>query len=208
MKTVGEIIRSERIKKDLSLERLSSLTKIDIKYLENLEKDNYHLLPSETFIKGFIRNIAHRLDRDPEGLIAIFRRDYKQNEKKPISKSLTPTRKKLGLETTYLFPIIFGLIIFLGYLVFQFRVILTPPSLELLKPEQNSVIVSPFEVEGKTSVDAQVALGEDVKLRPDENGFFSAKLSLPIGETTLQVTATNRFGRSTNKKVFFTIVSK
>ncbi len=208
MKTVGEIIHSERIKKDLSLERLSFLTKIDIKYLESLEKNNYDNLPSETFIKGFIRNISLRLDRDPDELIAIFRRGYKQVEKKPIVKTQMPKRNKIHFEPSRSLPIVFGAIVFLGYLGFQFRAVIALPKLDISKPVASSVVVSPVEVEGDTSVDSLITIGEDVKVRPDETGHFSAKLSLPIGETTLQLKATNRFGRSSVKKILFTIISK
>ena len=208
MKTVGEIIHSERLKKDISLEKLSSLTKIDIKYLEAIEKNDFDTLPSETFIKGFIRNIAHRLDKNADELVAIFRRDYKHEEKKLFSKPRTINTFRFSAEPTKFYPFVGGLIVFIAYLGFQFRVILTPPKLLVAKPTTESVVISPFEVEGDTSVDSQISLGEDVKINPDENGHFSAKLNLPIGETTLQIKSTNRFGRTTTKKIPLTIISK
>lgn len=208
MKTVGEIIHSERIKKDLTLERLSSLTKIDIKYLEAIEKNEFHKLPSETFIKGFIRNISHRLEKDPEELVAIFRRDYKQSEKKVDNKNISSKNKKFSVDPSRAIPYIFGLIIFFIYLGFQFRAVLTPPTLAISKPEDSSVVTSPFEVEGDTSVFTQIILGQDIKVNPDENGHFASKLSLPIGETILQIKAINRFGRTTTKKINFTVISK
>ena len=207
MKTVGEIIHSERLKKDLSLEKLSFLTKIDIKYLDGLEKNNYADLPSETFIKGFIRNVALRLDKNPDDLLAIFRRDYKQQEKKFPKISSRP-KIKLNLPVSRLLPYFFGFLIFFLYLIFQFRAVLTPPKLEIQAPIANSVVVSPFDVEGLTTVDSQITLGEDVRVRPDETGHFIVKLSLPIGETTLIVKSTNRFGRSTTQKLPLTVISK
>ncbi len=208
MKTVGEIISTERKKKELSLEKLSHLTKIDIRYLEALEKNDFHSLPAETFIKGFIRNISLRIDKNPDELVAIFRRDYKQSEKTPQTKTISTRKNKLSFEPSRYLPYIVGLVIFLSYLGFQFRAVLTPPKLELQKPETNAVVTSPFDVEGITDVDSQLTLGEDVRLRPDENGNFSAKLSLPIGETTLSIKSTNRFGRTTTKKLTFTIISR
>ncbi len=208
MKTVGEVLHSERIKKDLSLERLSFLTKIDVKYIDALEKNNYHNLPSETFIKGFIRNLSLRLDRDPEELIALFRRGYKQTEKKSDSKILPQKRNRISFEPSHFLPFIFGGLVFLIYLGFQFRAVLSLPKLDLQKPVADSVVVSPLEVEGDTSVDSLITIGSDVKVRPDETGHFTAKLSLPIGETSLQIKATNRFGRSSTKKIPFTIISK
>lgn len=208
MKTVGEIIHSERLKKEITLEKLSHLTKIDIKYLEAIEKNAFHLLPSETFTKGFIRNIALRLDRDPNELVAIFRRDYRQIDYVTTQKTQTQKRNKISFEPNQYLPYIAGIIVFLVYLGFQFRAVLTPPELSLQKPEPNSIVASPFEIAGTTSVDSSISIGEDVKIRPDDNGQFTAKISLPLGETELSVKATNRFGRTTTKKVNFTIISK
>jgi cytoskeletal protein RodZ len=208
MKTVGEIIRSERQKKELSLERLSQLTKIDIKYLEAIEKSDYGSLPSETFIKGFIRNISLRIDRNPDELIALFRRDYKQKELIVTNQKIPVKKSRAVFEPNKFYPFFVGGVLFLLYLGFQFRAILTPPKLEITLPEPNSISVSPIEVSGTTSVDSTISVGDDVKIRPDELGVFSAKLSLPLGETELVVKATNRFGRSATKKINFTIISK
>lgn len=207
MKTVGEIIHSERVNRNLSLEQLSHLTKIDIKYLEAIEKNDFSTLPSETFIKGFIRNISLRIDKNPDELVAIFRRDYKQSEKE-VSKSKVRPHTRINFDTSKYLPILFGAFIFVVYLIFQFRSILTPPKLSVLKPSSGSVLVSPLDIEGDTSVDAYISIGEDIQTRPDENGHFTAKVSLPIGETTLEIKAINRFGRSTAKKIPLTVISK
>jgi cytoskeleton protein RodZ len=63
MKTVGQLLHAERLKKNISIEELSLATKIDGKYIEALESDRYNLLPSETFTKGFIRNLSLRSGR-------------------------------------------------------------------------------------------------------------------------------------------------
>lgn len=208
MKTVGEIIHSERLKKEITLEKLSHLTKIDVKYLEAIEKNAFHLLPSETFTKGFIRNISLRLDRNPDELTAIFRRDYRQSDQLLQNKPQTIKRNKINFEPNQYLPYVAGIFIFLIYLGFQFRAVLTPPELAIQKPEPNSIVASPFEISGTTSVDSSISIGEDVKIRPDDTGQFTAKISLPLGETELAVKATNRFGRSTVKKINFTVISK
>jgi len=208
MKTVGQIIRNERIKKNLTLEQLSHLTKIDVKYLSAIEDDNYSQLPSETFIKGFIRNISLRIDKDPQELIAIFRRDFKAPEKKIINQN---QRSRVNFSSTALFqytPYFLGALVFLVYLGFQFRVILTPPKLNIISPATSSVLVSPVNIEGDTSPDSLIFVGEDAQIRPDENGHFSTKINLPLGETDLVIKSTNRFGRSSTRKLPLTIISK
>lgn len=208
MKTVGQIIHAERVKRNISLEHLSHLTRIDIKYLSAIEADDYALLPSETFAKGFIRNIALRLDRDPQELVAIFRRDYKLPNKNNYLKSRSAKFNFSKISLLQFAPYVLGVIVFFLYLIFQFRVVLTPPNLEIISPKPDSVLVSPFTIEGNTSIDAYLFIGDDVQIRPDENGHFAAKLNLPLGETEVIVKSTNRFSRSTVRKLPLTIISK
>ena len=209
MKTVGQILKSERLKKNISLEHLSILTKIDVKYITALENDEYHLLPSETFIKGFIRNISLRLDRDPSELIAVFRRDFRHPQKQKVE---THTHRKTSpisyILSSQLLPFALGGIVFLVYLVFQFRVILTPPKLEITSPAAQSILISPIEITGRVEVGADITINGDTRAKPDPEGNFSVRLSLPVGETEIEINATNRFSRSTIKKLFLTIISK
>lgn len=209
MKTVGQILKSERLKKNVSLEHLSILTKIDTKYILALESDQYNLLPSETFIKGFIRNISLRLDRDPAELIAVFRRDFRHPQKQ---KTETFSHRKTPMSVYFfsnqLLPFVGGALIFLVYLGFQFRAILTPPKLEIESPTNQSVLVSPIEITGNTEVGAHITINGDTEASTDSSGYFNIRLSMPIGETEVEIVSTNRFNRSATKKLNLTIVSK
>jgi cytoskeletal protein RodZ len=206
MKTVGQIIRSARQKRGLSVDQLSSLTKIDSKYIEALELDDYSKLPSETFAKGFIRNLSTRLDLNPNELVAIFRRDFRLPEQPIVSKRRN--RMSLPDNTTQIMPFVLGGVAFVVYLIFQFRAIVTPPKLSIIRPESGSVLVSPFEIEGDTSVDSTVSINEETKVKPDTSGHFVVRLNLSIGETIIEIKTVNRFSRSTIKKIPVTIISK
>jgi len=209
MKTVGQILKSERIRKNISIDHLSILTKIDSKYIIALESDQYNLLPSETFIKGFIRNIGLRLDRDPDELIAVFRRDFRHPHKQ---KNDVIVHRKPSISNYFfssqLLPFVGGGLIFLIYLGFQFRAILTPPKLEIISPINQSILVSPIEISGTTEVGARITINGDTEATADSSGDFGVRLSLPIGETETEIVATNRFNRSTTKKLSLTIISK
>jgi cytoskeletal protein RodZ len=207
MKTVGQLLHGERIKRNISIEELSLATKIDAKYIEALEADHYHLLPSETFAKGFIRNLALNLGSDPEEYISIFRRDYKNPDQKISSSKIHQSRYHLPHLSSQLLPIILGVIVFVVYLVFQFRVILTPPPLSVTKPQSGAVLASPINVEGTTSTDSLVTINNDNVVKPDQNGVFQMQLSLPIGETSLKIKTTNRFGRTQLLEIPLTIIS-
>ncbi len=208
MKTVGQLLHSERNKKDISIEELSRATKIDGKYIEALESDRYDLLPSETFAKGFIRNLSLNLGSNPEDFIAVFRRDYRnpQLKKGQISNK---KRHKFSLPpmSSQLLPIIIGIVVFVVYLGFQFRAILTPPPLQITKPQTGMVLSSPLDVEGTTSTDSLVTINQDNVIKPDQNGVFQIKLNLPVGETKVTIKTVNRFGRSQTTEIPLTIIS-
>ncbi len=208
MKTVGQIIRSARLQRNLSIDQLSALTKIDAKYIDALESDRYDLLPSETFAKGFIRNLSLRLDRDPNELISIFRRDFRNPDKPRHTSIHQKTNTLFSFASSQALPFVLGGLIFIIYLIFQFRAILTPPELQVTAPAAGAVLVSPIEIEGQTSVDANIFINSDTSTKPDPTGHFLVRLSLPVGETILEIKTTNRFGRSSFKKIPLTIVSK
>lgn len=206
MKTVGQIIRSARLKRGLTLDQLSSLTKIDSRYIDALEHDNFQKLPSETFAKGFIRNLCQRLDLDPNELVAIFRRDFRLPETSSASKRRP--RLILSEHLAQLLPFISGGLVFLVYLIFQFRAIVTPPKLSVSRPEIGLVLVSPVDIEGDTVSDATVYINEETKVKPNSTGHFLTRVNLPLGETVIEVKTVNRFSRSTVKKIPITIISK
>lgn len=206
MKTVGQIIRNARLKRGFSIDQISSLTKIDSRYITALEEDDFSKLPSETFAKGFIRNLSQRLDLNPGELIAIFRRDYRLPEQFPPSKR--SRRLFLPDNTAQFLPFILGGLVFIIYLIFQFRAIVTPPKLQLSSPIEGAVLVSPVEIEGETAIDATVFINDETKVRPDSTGHFLARVNLPIGETIIEIKTVNRFSRSASEKISVTIISK
>ena len=208
MKTVGQLLHAQRNQQNISIEDLSVFTKIDAKYIQALEADRYDLLPSETFAKGFIRNLCQSLGVDPNEYIAVFRRDFRHPETKSSKAIHHLTSNRFPHLPSQFFPIILGVVIFVVYLGFQFRAIITPPTLQITQPQNDAVLASPVDIEGVTTSDSLVTINDDNVVKPDQNGIFKIRLSLPIGETSVKVKATNRFSRSSTVEVPLTIISK
>lgn len=78
MITVSEVLKKTRKKENLSLEELSQRTKIREKYLLALEKGEWQKLPGLAYIKGFLKSYAEAVNLDPEQVLALFRREFKQ----------------------------------------------------------------------------------------------------------------------------------
>ena len=70
MSSVGETLRRERLRKDLSLEQISHETKISARLLDAIENEQFDLLPGGVFAKSFVRQYARTLGLDEEELSA------------------------------------------------------------------------------------------------------------------------------------------
>lgn len=208
MKTVGDVLRQERLFKNISLDKLSSLTKIDTKYIQAIENNRLDLLPSATFAKGFVRNIAIVLEKDPADMVALFRRDYQETFKPSVLVKRTRPFKLNHFLSSQILLWSLGAIAFVGYLIFQYRAVLTPPVLEVSSPTENAVLSSPILIEGKTTTDAVININDGLKILPDSTGRFATKITLQPGESTLKITSTSRFGRSSSISLPLTILSQ
>lgn len=62
--TVGEILRKAREEKKLTIQQAHEETKISVERINALEADDYASFPSETYLKGFIKNYATFLGLD------------------------------------------------------------------------------------------------------------------------------------------------
>jgi len=205
MTTLGQLLSSARKQKKFTIKKLSLLTKIDQRFILALEKDQYHKLPAPTFAKGFIRNLSLALDQNPDNFIAIFRRDYAL----PHSAVSIKNKKqfKLTLPRPQLFLLLLGLVVFLSYLGFQYRAVVTPPRLSLVQPQENQVLTSPVTVEGQTSVDSIISINFAAPFSPDQSGYFLETAVLPPGQHEVVVSVINRFNRTNTIKIPVTIIS-
>ena len=211
MKTIGEIIRTARVDHALSEQQLSGLTRIDAKYIQALEENDFQKLPSATFTKGFVRNLAQALGKNPDEWVALLRRDY-QAAAFPIS-SVSPPRHQPKFSLASLFQsqmalLLLGSLAFVIYLGFQYRAVITPPALAVINPQKDAVTISPVTIEGKTVSGATVTINDDLKISPDSSGYFAAKLNFSPGQNEIKVSVTNRFSRTTTKVIPITIVSQ
>lgn len=210
MKTIGEIIRASRVDRSLSEQQLSSLTRIDVKYIQALEENDFHKLPSATFTKGFVRNLAQALGKEPNDWVALLRRDY-QASAVPASVSIPRRHAKFSFVSLFQSQtalLLIGSLVFVIYLGFQYRAVITPPALEVINPQKDAVTISPVTIDGKTASGTTVIINDDLKITPDSSGYFAAKLNFSPGQNEIKVSVTNRFGRSNTKVIPITIVSQ
>jgi cytoskeletal protein RodZ len=204
MKTVGEVLTSERKKQNVTLEEVTRKTKIPLATLEALEQDDYSSLPQPPFVKGFIRNYAQELGLDPEKVLAIFRRDHQLEKDKlttggikaPLEEGFSWTPK----TTVILFSVLI-LTTLAGFLFLQVKSYLFSPDLTILSPKQGERIKSDsVKVTGKTIPDATVYINDQLATL-EFDGNFSYNLKLISGENLITVKALNRRGQEKEVKI-------
>jgi cytoskeleton protein RodZ len=86
----GSYLKHERELRGIPLEEISGATKIHIRFLQALEKNQFHELPGEVFIKGYIRSYANFIGSDVEEVLNIYK-ECVDNNIENSSDSVTPS---------------------------------------------------------------------------------------------------------------------
>jgi cytoskeleton protein RodZ len=68
--SIGETLRRERLRKAMSLEQISSETKISLRMLDAIETDQFDLFSASVFAKNFVRQYARFMGLDEDELAA------------------------------------------------------------------------------------------------------------------------------------------
>lgn len=199
MKTIGEILKSARVNRKLTLTDLSRLTKISLITLKALEKNQFTKLPSSTYIQGFIKNYAQAVRLDPGKTLAVFKRDYDRHHlKKILPQGLTQPLNQPFLASVSgrnLLTAGIILLILAGYLILTLLKLFRPPALIIDQPLEAQELTAPILIKGKTDRDASLTLNDKtVNLEPD--GQFTTIYSTQSGTLELNFKATSRRGKS------------
>lgn len=72
MKETSELLKQTRLSKNLTLEEISSQTKIQLHILKSLDEGDYESLPNKIYIKGFLRQYAQALGLKSGEIIAMY----------------------------------------------------------------------------------------------------------------------------------------
>jgi cytoskeletal protein RodZ len=201
MKTAGSIIREERVRRGISLEKAEAATRIRKKFLIAIEQDDYSVLPSLLYAKGFIKNYSEYLGLDSGTVLAFYRRQTDEGHVTTLPKKdkeafrsswsqLTPSRF-VGLLVSIL------IVLFFAYFITQYRRLSEAPLLIIEKPSNNVVVKErKIDIMGKTDNDATVTInGVTALVRPD--GSFFDQMTLEVGVNSITISAISRYGKTT-----------
>ena len=196
-------MRSEREKRRLTLETVHRVIKIHPNYIKALEADDYSIFEGKVHAKGFLKVYSEYLGLNLDEIMALWRRDYEavfeknRDEKFFKLKSLEPEKLIVtpGLIITGI--IVLLIVLFFGYLLYQYRTYTGNPKLDVYHPENNKIVTSDIlDITGKAELDSEVFINnQKVVLMP--NGNFATSLKLKEGINTLSITAINKLNKKT-----------
>jgi len=91
MSSFGETLKRERELRQISLREIAEATKINLRYLDALERDDFRHLPGGVFNKGFVRAYAQFIGIDPETMVtAYLEEDGRQQSRAARAGGPTP----------------------------------------------------------------------------------------------------------------------
>jgi cytoskeletal protein RodZ len=206
MRTVGEMLREARESKSLTLEEVEDGTKIRLKFLTAIEANDFSLMPSLSYAKGFVKNYSDFLGLNSATVLAFFRRQtvevsrsslLPKGMEKPLNRS--PLQLTPGKFITIIIAVLVAL--FLAYLSFQYRTLQQAPTLVIDEPRSQAVVTDKrIDILGKTDPDATITInGVSVLVRSD--GKFFDQINLESGVNKIAVVATSRLGKTTSKTI-------
>ncbi len=202
-KSLGEILKTARDNKNLTLADLARLTHIPVQVLTDLEKNDFSVLPPAVFVQGYITTCARVLGVDAQPILALLRRDYKIDESGsllPINLTHPLYRQRLRFGPRFWWGATIVLLasVVAGYIGISYWRLLSPPAIVITQPEQNAAVAGTVLVKGQTHPEAVVSVNAQ-SVPVDAEGFFETELTFPVqGVGFIEAQATNRRGKSSS----------
>jgi cytoskeletal protein RodZ len=155
MLTVGQILRTTREKKNLSLQQVEKHSRIRAKFLQALEENNWSSFSSKIYITGLIKNYSKFLGLDENKMLAFFRRDYERSEETRFRQRIS-TRSLMPETRTVIYVGLFIVfLLFSVYFGYQIKIYLTPPKVTVVSPQKSTFrSTSRIQVIGRTEKEA------------------------------------------------------
>ena len=197
---IGDRLKEEREHQGYSLEDVAKSTKIRIQFLKAIEEGNYSTLPSVTYVQGFVKNYIDFLGLPQKQLMALFRREFDEQEYTHIVPENISAKKEISLNRRRIKQaVVLGGAILVGlllYIFIQYRQALFSPSLTVDSPQEHAVITSQtITIMGSTEDNASVTIN-NIPVFIDQSGNFKKEIAVFSGNSTIVIKSTNSFGKT------------
>lgn len=197
---LADFLKEKRKEKNLSLERLGELTKIQVYHLTALEAGKFDKLPPAVYRMGIFKRLSKFLDLDENEIIGMYKNESRTSEEPSyMSSTIFPKKNSYFILTPKKLMIFFGgtfLILLSIYLWYQFNFLIGPPNL-VVEPHDDIIVRQElFLLKGKTDSGVNLTInGENVYVSQDGN--FSKNIQLAAGINVIEIKSVNSFGKIT-----------
>jgi len=197
MKTIGQIIKDARVRKNYSLKRIEEITRIKSNFIELIENEKWSELPPFPTVLGFVKSLTSPLGISEKTAVATLKRDYPPKVLNINPKPDVSSRFTWSPRLTFIVGIILAMLFIFGYLAFQYIGFISPPRLTLDSPKENQVVDgSSVLVFGSTETDAKIVVNNQPVL-VDNDGKFTVSISVTSETKEIIVKTISRSGKET-----------
>ncbi|KON89020.1 XRE family transcriptional regulator [Sporosarcina globispora] len=108
MTELGNRLKEARLAKDMNLDDLQKVTKIQKRYLMGIEEGDYSMMPGKFYVRAFIKQYAEAVGIEPEEIFEQYKNDIPapSNDDIPEKLSRVQSRKDLSGRTSKVFDIL------------------------------------------------------------------------------------------------------
>lgn len=108
MTELGKQLREARLNKNLTLDDLQEMTKIQKRYLKGIEEGNYDMMPGPFYVRAFIKQYAEAVGLEPEEIFEVYKSEIPttMNEDIPEKLSRVQSRKNISYHHSKVFDIL------------------------------------------------------------------------------------------------------
>lgn len=205
--SIGQKLKSARIRKKFSIEDIEAKTKIRSKYIQAIEADHFSSLPNPVYIKGFLRTYSKLLGLSAGQILEQFQKENYGliNESPGRIQNFTISFKRFIFSPKTIVIGVASLLIisFVIFLVLQVIGFMSPPELVIYEPKSDGQTTKDeITIIGKTESGAAIYINNQ-PIGIDINGAFKEKVFFKNGTNSIEIKAENKAGRTNIKTLNF-----
>lgn len=196
----ADFLKEKLKEKNLNLERLSELTKIQVYHLQALLAGEFDKLPPAIYREGIFKRLSKFLDLNENEIMEMYKNEnHATNEISYVNSPIVSKRNSYFILTPKKLMVFLGgtlLVLVSAYLWYQFNFLIGPPNLVIEPKEDMIVRDESLLVKGKTDSGVDLTVnGENVYVSSD--GSFSKDIQLAAGLNIIEIKSVNNLGKVT-----------
>ena len=189
------LLKNCRLEKQLEIHDICQKLKVPPKHLLAIESEDVANFPQEPYCSLIVKDYANFLGLNGQEILSFFRRDFAQKHQ-PKNSSLS--RFGFTPQLTFSLAIIFSIIIFSVYLIFEFIKFNQPPRLVVNWPKE-VISSSTLDLSGTTDSESTIKINDSlILINPD--GSFTKKINLNKGDNQIIVQSQSPNGKTTTSQ--------